>query len=72
MGIPGVSHSFHSVVLEVDPFRESVRPPGSADIITVAAIAFAAHRRDDAVSLQEPLIIVRAILAAAIGMMDQA
>ena len=38
----------------------------------VVAIALATHRRDDAARIQKPLIILRTILAAAIGMLDQA
>ena len=38
----------------------------------IVEIALSAYRRDDVVRFQEPLIIVRAVLAAAIGVLDQA
>lgn len=38
----------------------------------IVAIPLSAHRRDEAVCFQKPLIIVRAVLAAAIGVLDQA
>ena len=37
----------------------------------IVAISLAAHRRNDAVRLQDPLIVMRTILAAAIGVLDQ-
>ena len=37
----------------------------------IVAIALVAHRRDDAVRFQQPLIIVRTILAAAIRVLNQ-